>query len=74
MIKTLDEANAIFDYHKPDKDQLERMTVARESYKRLVSSLFHNVQDGPDKSAWLRQLHESMMTYNKAIVLEGEVT
>lgn len=74
MIKTIEEAHRIFEYHKPDADQTNRIEVAREAYKRLVSSLFHNVQDGPDKTVWLRKLHESMMTYNKAIVLEGEAS
>jgi hypothetical protein len=74
MLRTIEEAQAIFDYHKPDKDQQNRIEVARESYKKLVASLFHNVQDSPDKTVWLRKLHESMMTYNKAIVLENEAT
>lgn len=74
MIRTLEEAQATFDYHKPDKDQTERIEVARLAYKKLLASLFNNIQDGPEKSVWVRKLHESMMTYNKGIVLEGEVT
>lgn len=74
MIRTLEEAQATFNYHKPDKDQQGRIEVAREAYKKLLASLFHNIQDGPEKTVWVRKLHESMMTYNKGIVLENEAT
>ncbi len=73
MFHTVEEALSTFDYHKPDDGQIERIAEVRRAHKRLVVALWSVVPSGPDRTAAIRKIHESMMTCNKAIVLEGEV-
>jgi hypothetical protein len=70
MIRTLGEALATFDYHKPTDAGVEKITVIRNAYKNLVKVIWDQVPDGPDRTVAIRKAHESMMTCNKAIVLE----
>lgn len=74
MFHSLNEALATFDYHKPSDEQVDRISVIRNAHKNLVKVVWDNVPNGPDRTVAVRKLHESMMTCNKAIVLEGEVT
>jgi hypothetical protein len=74
MFHTVDEALATFDYHKPGDEQIERISAIRTAHKQLVRDVWKNVQNGPDRTVALRKIHESMMTCNKAIVCEAEVS
>lgn len=69
-MRDLASALDAFDYHQPNPDQIDRIASNRKAYKALVEILWKNLPDGPDKTVAIRQLHESMMTANKAIVLE----
>lgn len=58
-----------FDHHAPSPIQTGRIELMRAQFKLLATHIIAVVPDGADRSAALRQLHESMMTTNKAIVL-----
>lgn len=66
----LDKAIDSFDYHIPNAVQIERIARNRKAYKDLVRVLFETCPPSADRTAAIRQLHESMMTANKSIVLE----
>lgn len=74
MFHTVEEAIATFDYHKPDDEQVARIAAVRVAHKNLVRAIWPIVASGPDRSVAIRKIHESMMTCNKAIVCEGQVT
>lgn len=74
MFHTLDEALASFDYHKPTDDQVNRISIIRGASKVMVQAIWAQCPDGPDRTVAIRKVHEAMMTANKSIVLEGEVT
>jgi hypothetical protein len=59
-----------FNYHVPSVSQGERIGHVRVLFKNLVEELFQLCPESADRTAGLRQLHESMMTLNKSIVLE----
>lgn len=69
-MRDLNSALDSFDYHQPSQDQIDRIASNRKAYKSVVEVLFKNIPDCPDRTCAIRQLHESMMTANKAIVLE----
>lgn len=74
MFHELNEVLATFDYHKPTDEQVERIAIVRKSCKSVAAVIWGNCPNGPDRTAAIRKLHEAMMTANKSIVLEGEVT
>jgi hypothetical protein len=74
MFPTLDEALATFDYHKPSDEQVGRIANIRILHKRLLSAIWDQVPAGPDRTCVVRKIHESMMTCNKAIVCEAQVS
>jgi len=74
MFHSLDEAIATFAYHQPNDEQVNRISRVRDAHKSLVAALWGIVPNGPDRTAAIRKIHESMMTCNKAIVCEGQVT
>lgn len=61
-----------FDHHSPSANKSAIIEANRGWYKFLVKFIFDNVKDSADRTAGLRQLHESMMTINKSIILEKE--
>lgn len=63
-----------FRYHKPSDAQVVRIAVIRSSHTELAKLIMRQTTFGADQVAALRKLHECMMTCNKAIVCEGEVT
>lgn len=61
-----------FDYHKPSDEQIERIATIRRTMRHSAELAMLNVASCADRSAGLRLLHEAMMTFNKAIVCEGD--
>lgn len=59
-----------FDYHRPSREQGFRIERNRLAFKVCAIAVIENCPDGPDQTAALRQLHEAMMTANKAIACE----
>jgi hypothetical protein len=59
-----------FDYHRPSPEQGDRIGRARAAFKRCALTVLAVTPEGADQTAALRQLHEAMMTANKAIALE----
>jgi hypothetical protein len=59
-----------FDYHRPAPEQAERIERNRLAFKVCALAVIENCPDGADQTAALRQLHEAMMTANKAIACE----
>lgn len=59
-----------FDYHRPNADQVARITAIREGCKTLFDLLNVNVAACPKRTIALRKLEEVLMWANKAIVLE----
>lgn len=59
-----------FDYHRPSPEQGDRIGRVRAAFKRCALTVLACTPAGPDQTAALRQLHESMMTANKAIACE----
>lgn len=74
MIRTLNEALATFDHHAPNADQINRIQVIRSAAKAFVTRIWDNCPDSADRTVAIRKVHEAMMTANKSIVLEDEVT
>jgi hypothetical protein len=59
-----------FDYHRPSREQAMRIESNRLAFKQCAFVVLRNCPAGADTTAALRQLHESMMTANKAIACE----
>lgn len=59
-----------FDYHRPSPDQSVRIESNRFAFKHAAFVVLRNCQPSADRTAALRQLHEAMMTANKAIACE----
>ena len=59
-----------FDYHRPSPEQGERIETNRRAFKFVAVTVIETTPSGPDQTAALRQLHEAMMTANKAIACE----
>lgn len=59
-----------FDHHVPSVEQRIRIESNRFAYKHCAFVVLRNCPAGADTTAALRQLHESMMTANKAIACE----
>jgi hypothetical protein len=59
-----------FDYHRPSPEQGDRIGRVRAAFKRCALTVLANTPEGADQTAALRQLHEAMMTANKAIACE----
>lgn len=74
MFHSLEEALKTFDYHQPSEAQVARISAVRKSAKAFASVVWVNCPNNADRTAALRYVHEAMMTANKSIVLEGEVT
>lgn len=74
MFHSMDEALKTFDYHKPSDAQVEKISIIRGAAKVFVCAIWAQCPDGPDRTVAIRKVHEAMMTANKSIVLEGEVT
>jgi hypothetical protein len=60
-----------FEYHKPTDEQVERIAAVRRAYISCAQAVMQLSRPTADQTAGLRQLHESMMTTLKNIVLEG---
>jgi hypothetical protein len=59
-----------FDYHRPSLEQSARIETVRAAFKRCALTVIQVTPEGADQTAALRQLHEAMMTANKAIACE----
>jgi hypothetical protein len=59
-----------FDHHVPSPDQAARINTMRWHCRALAGAVINMVPPSADRTAGLRQLHEAMMTINKAIVCE----
>ena len=59
-----------FDYHRPTPEQGDRIGRVRAAFKRCALTIIACTPEGADQTAALRQLHEGMMTANKAIACE----
>lgn len=69
----LDRARGLletFEYHQPTPEQIERIARIRKAHIACARIILQCSPVGPDQTAALRKLHESMMTSNKAIVCE----
>lgn len=60
-----------FTYHAPTPDQIERYQALRDAAKELAYLIVALVPDGPDKSAAIRKLRETVMTANAGIACEA---
>lgn len=61
---------ASFRYHKPSDAQVDRIAEVRQACIQCAKVILRSSKVGADQTAALRQLHEAMMTTNKAIVNE----
>lgn len=60
-----------FRYHQPDASQIDRIARIRQAHIACAKTILQCTAVGPDQTAALRKLHESMMTANKAVVCEA---
>lgn len=74
MFHSVEEALSTFDHHKPSDEQVDRIQVVRASAKVFAAAVWEVCPNSADRTVAIRYIHEAMMTANKAIVLEGEVT
>lgn len=74
MFHSLEEALKTFDYHKPSDEQVAFISDVRRGAKAFAKVVWDACPNGPDRTVAIRYIHEAMMTANKSIVLEGEVT
>jgi hypothetical protein len=64
------EVLASFEYHVPSPEQALRIGSVRRAYRDAAAVVLAVCPPSADRTAALRQLHESMMTANKSIALE----
>lgn len=60
-----------FDHHTPTAEQAACILKVRDAFKAAALVVLRSTPPSADRTAALRQLHEAMMTANKAIVLTG---
>ncbi len=58
-----------FRYHAPSPDQVERMEHIRMIARKLAYVLIREAPYGPDRTAALHKLRETVMTANAAILV-----
>lgn len=62
----------IFTYHAPTPEQLPKYQALRDKAKELGHLILDTVPPGPDQTASVRLLRESIMTANACIALQGK--
>ena len=60
-----------FTYHAPRADQLPKYEAIRKAGKELATVILKNTPPGPDQTAAIRLIRESVMTANQCIACEG---
>lgn len=70
MGPSLEEVLRWFQYQKPTDDQIRRIEALRAEYGVVARAVFTHMQPSADRTAACRQLHESLMTALKGIVME----
>ena len=68
-MRTADDVNNLFSYHRLDSDGVTRINYFRERYKKLAFDILNGVPESPERTIALRKLHESMMEINVLISL-----
>lgn len=58
-----------FDHHVPSPEQVKAIERNRAACKAAAAVLLDVCPSSADRTAALRQMHEAMMTGNKAIIL-----
>lgn len=74
MLHSLEEALRSFEHHVPDEQQIARIAIIRKNAKTFAAAVWAQCPSSEDRAVALRYIHEAMMTANKSIVLEEEVT
>jgi hypothetical protein len=67
-----DETEDIYSYHRPDEEDVRKISNIREAAKALDRAILANTPKCADQSAARRKCREAMMTANAAIVLKGK--
>ena len=69
---TDDAIDDIFTYHAPSSDQLPKYEAIRSKARELGHVILANTPTGPDQTAAIRLLRESVMTAYACIALGGK--
>jgi len=69
---TKEAIDDIFTYHSPSSEQLPKYQAIRDKAKELGLVILENTPAGPDQTAAIRLLRESVMTANACIALGGK--
>jgi hypothetical protein len=64
---------AMFTYHKPSEDQVERMEVLRIHARVLMREVLDSCPDNPERFTAVQKLRETIMWANASIVLDGKL-
>jgi hypothetical protein len=62
----------IFDYHRPDEEQQQRMEWLRERFKRLAQEVVRRTASGPEQTLAVRKLAEAQQQAIAAIARETQ--
>lgn len=60
-----------FEYHPPTQQQLPKYQAIRDGAKDLAFTILSNTPPGPDQTAAIRLLRDTVMTANQSIACEG---
>lgn len=69
-MRTPEDVDNLFSYHRLDSDGVTRINYFRERYKALAFDVLNGVRESPERTIALRKLHESMMEINVLISLD----
>jgi hypothetical protein len=65
---------SVFEYQKPNDDQLDRMAEMRSHFAAFAQYLDGALPDGPDKTCVLRQLRDCAMWSNVTLLRTADGT
>jgi hypothetical protein len=68
-MRTIQDLENIFSYHKPHGDQPERYERIRAYAKGLATEIFHLCPESPERTLALRKVQEACMFANASIAI-----
>jgi hypothetical protein len=67
----VDDIDYLFTYHSPTSEQVERYAAIRDGAKAYARVLVASCPAGPDLTAAIRKLRETVMTANAGVATGG---
>jgi hypothetical protein len=71
---TLESISSLVRWHRPNKEQVERMETIAEACEHMMKAIFESCPECADRTTAIRCLRDARMWANSSIALETNVT